>query len=174
MQDAQHDLSACQLGQPGERLDLRTASAINQVAGHMLSQCKRSFYILAPTWEECLFERDNITTGLYELARYSRNSDIRILLHSSDEAVRNNCRIVDLARRLSSYIDVRIQNKSFQSCSEAFMLADKRGVIYQGLSSRYDALADYHSPRLCESLTSNFLEMWAHSHRDPNFRQLHI
>jgi len=171
---SQASLTDLQLGGQSHRLELSSAADHNLVATHMLSQATRSLYIICPELDRKIFDQDNFSKALYDLARYSRNSDIRILLHDSSDAVRNGHSIVNLAKRLSSYIEVRLLDNDYKSFDEAFMIADKRGIIYQGRAKYYDAIAEHHHPRLAQELEKTFLDMWNHSHPDPNFRQLHI
>ena len=171
---SEESLIDLQLGGHSQRLDLSSAVDINLVASHMLSQATRSLYLICPELDRKIFDQDNFSSALYDLARYSRNSDIRILIHDSTDAIRNGHSLVNLAKRLSSYIEVRTLGDDYKSFDEAFMVFDKRGIIYQGRSKYYDAMAEHHHPRLAQELEKTFLDMWNHSHVDPNFRQLHI
>ena len=171
---SEESLVDLQLGGQSQRLTLSSAVDHNLVATHMLSQATRSMYLICPELDRQIFDQDNFSKVLYDLARYSRNSDIRILLHDSTDAIRNGHSIVNLAKRLSSYIEVRLLDTDYKSFDEAFMVVDKRGIIYQGRSRYYDAIAEHHHPRLAQELEKTFSDMWNHSHVDPNFRQLHI
>lgn len=168
------DLNDLQLIGYSKRLDLSSAEDINLVAAHMLSQTKRTFYIVARDLDRKIFDQDNISKTLFELARYSRNSDIRILVHDTTDAVRNGHSVIELARRLSSYVEVRLLGDDHKRFNEAFIVADKRGYIYQGMANRYDAIAEHHNPRMAQELENTFLDLWNHAEPDPNFRQLHI
>lgn len=171
---SEESLTDLQLGGQSQTLKLSSAADHNLVATHMASQARRSLYIVCPELDRKIFDQDNFSAALYDLARYSRNSDIRILLSDSTDAIRNSHRIVNLAKRLSSYIQVRLLSNDYASFAEAFLIADKRGIIYQRRAQHYDATAEHHHPRLAQELEKSFIDMWNHSLLDPNFRQLHI
>lgn len=167
-------LQSFELGDFGERLELHSAAEHNLVLSHMLEQTQRTCYILNRDLDRAVLHQDNIRTGLFNLARRGRFSDIRILAHDTDTAVRNGHILIDLAKRLSSYIEVRQVADDFKQFNEAFVILDKRGVIHQGQAHHYDAIAEYHNPRLASDLESTFEDIWNCSTIDHNFRQFHI
>lgn len=168
------DLTGLELGQSSPRLEINQAEEHNLVATHMLNQAQRQFYVVARDLDRKIFDRDNFSAALLQLARMSRYSDIRFLLHDTEDAVRYGHEVLRLAQRMSSYIQVCIIGDDHKQYNESFVLADRKGVIYRGLSNRYDALVEYNHPRLAAELQNTFDDMWAHAHTDPNFRQLHI
>ncbi|HEY5790081.1 MAG TPA: hypothetical protein VIX81_05610 [Gammaproteobacteria bacterium] len=140
----------------------------------LLGQARRKLLLFTRDLEPRVFDREEVYQAIRELATYSRYSEVRMLLFDSDRIVKDGHRLVDLARRLSSYIQIRLVPDDYKEIASSFMVVDDKGFLYRSLASQYEGVVDFSEPNRCRELTKLFGDVWEHSAPDPNLRRLHI
>ena len=131
----------------------------------------------------CIFTRD-LDPPLYDdlcfldavtaLATRSRFVQVRVLVQNSEKAVKYGHRLIELSRRLSSFIQLRRPHADYQDYNEAFLIADGVGLLHRALAHRYEATVDFKAPLQARLLLKFFDEAWDKSEPDPELRRLHI
>ncbi|MFV2061821.1 MAG: hypothetical protein ACC653_14135, partial [Gammaproteobacteria bacterium] len=99
---------------------------------------------------------------------------LRILIYQLEEFLSQNHQILELSRRLSTCISIKLLNKDQQHFNFSYILVDDEGVIYQEESDRYDSIIEYNNKRKNLELTRQFNEAWEHGVRDSNLYSLNI
>ena len=131
----------------------------------------------------CIFTRD-LDPPLYDdlcfldavtaLATRSRFARVRVLVQNSEKAVKYGHRLIELSRRLSSFIQLRRPHADYQDYNEAFLVADGVGLLHRALAHRYEAEVDFKAPLRARLLLKFFDEAWDKSEPDLELRRLHI
>ena len=103
-----------------------------------------------------------------------RGAKVQILVMDSDKAVRSGHRLVETMRRLSSFFEVRRVAENFRHHGEAFLLADRSGLVFRSNAERNEGIADTDSPQIVSRYLEFFDEVWVHSEPDPELRRLHV
>ncbi|RFA28336.1 hypothetical protein CAI21_12185, partial [Alkalilimnicola ehrlichii] len=86
----------------------------------------------------------------------------------------NRHRLVDLIRRLSSYLEVRVMGNEYREFNESFFVADRLAYLHRPTGDRFDGRVCFHDPLAARRLLGLFDEMWEYGTHDPNFRRLHL
>ncbi len=162
------------LGEDHEALTLMSLADNIAVVDAMTSQARRTLDLFTRDLEPRLYDREPFYQALRELAISSRNVEIRILLMDSDRIVKEGHRLINLGRRLSTYIKFRRVAEDYRDLPFSFLVADGRGYLYRSLAVQYGGEADFNNPYRARELGREFEEIWQHSQPDPNLRQLHI
>lgn len=162
------------LGDTREQLDLQTVEENRAVGIHMLGQARRTVNITSRNLDPRLYDDSDFIEAARQFAISSPKVVMRILVNDPDLAVKNGHRLIELMRRLSSFIEIRVQGKTFQDYNEASLVIDEQGYIYRLHADRYNAEADYCAPRRARELNKQFELMWQDSVTDPNLRRLHL
>jgi len=147
----------------------------NQLASITLTQqAHHSLEIVSRDFDHRIYDNEEFTNAVKDLATSSPKAKIRILLQDSDKAVKLGHRLVELARRLTSFIDIRIQSKRYKEFNEAWLIVDNKAWIKRPFSDKYMADIDYSAARQLREISKSFDAMWNEASHDPNLRRLSL
>ncbi len=152
---------------------LENPSHFQAAADHLLPQGRRTLRILAPELDFELLSRESVVSALATMVRVSPKTRIRILLADSSSAVQRGHLLIGLARRFTSYIDMRLLDDP-ESSGPAWLVLDERAVIWRpDYRSWKDGQVCGLDPRAGQ-LCREFDDLWERSLPDPELRRLHL
>ncbi len=140
----------------------------------LVRQAQRNLTIFTRDLDPALYDQMEFIEALTRLALAGPHARIRILALDPAAAVKRGHRLVELARRLSSYIQIRTPAEQHRNHAGALLIADDTGLVYRPLASRYEASASFHAPLEARRHLDNFNEAWEHAFTDPELRRLHL
>lgn len=135
---------------------------------------KRELALFSRDLEPLLYDRQEFITVVQALATRSRMSRIRMACIDPGASVRAGHRIIALAQRFSSYIEVRRASRDHENLKDTFLVADDTALLYRPLCTRYEGYADLHAPMEARERLRPFEEIWQQAEPDPEFRRLGI
>ncbi len=163
-----------QLGITDAELRVET-SAHNRVAALALAQqAKRSLHIYTRDLDPPVFDQQPFIQTLTALATRSRYARILILVQNTEHAVKDGHRLVELSRRLSSFVELRKPHSDFHEYNQAFLIADEIGLLRRPIADRYNGTLNFKAPMAAREYIGFFNQVWERSESDPNLYQLHI
>ena len=148
-----------------------------QAADHALAlaqSAERSLLIITRDLDHALYDNEPFIDAISALARGHRMAQIRILLHDSNYVIKHGHRLLTLAQRITSKLEIRKPGREHQSFTEALLLADSRGYLRRPLADRYEGVVNYNAPARSRELSDTFEEIWTHAQPDPQLRRLHL
>lgn len=160
------------LGEAGEPLAFDDSATQRALTAAMAEQARRSVLIYTPDLERLVYDDEGVLAALRRLAREAPAPAVRILVQSSDTAVKSGHRLVETARRAISGIQVRRPPADLADDPQGFFVADARGVIHRPVAERHQGSASFNDPRRARELCQHFETVWARSEPDPEFRVL--
>lgn len=140
----------------------------------VVKSAKRSLSIYSQNLDAAVYDRIEFLDAVKKLILTHKFSRIQILLESPVEAIKNGHRLIELARRFSSFFEIRRVSQEYAGRKDAFLIADETGVVYRLNAQRWEGIADTHAPRIAQKYLDQFEEVWQHSEPEPEFRQLLI
>jgi predicted GNAT family N-acyltransferase len=173
-QDLFEDLSLARLGNTSELFHLHTAEDHQIHATSMVRQAKRHLSLFTQTLEPQIFDTPPFVDAVKQLAMRSRFSRIRILLQDNTLAVQQGHRLVELAQRLSSAIEIRIPGDEYLEYAENFMVVDDLGYVHRKQAQNLLATACYNDRYRVNRLLSVFDEAWEYGVPDRELARLHL
>ena len=162
------------LGSAHELLALGGVEPIREVSADLVRQARRELRIFTRDLDARIYDQQDFLDAVKGLALNSSQSRIRILLQDDQPAVKNGHRLIEIARRLTSSIAIRIPIAEYRHHAASFLVADSSGYVYRELSTVYEATADYHGPLEAQPLIAFFDEVWERSLPDPELRRLYL
>lgn len=168
------NLEQMQLGKDPEPILVATSGDNRIAAVALVKQGRRYLHIFSRDLDPAVYDTTTFVSAVRELATYSRYSQIRILVQNSERIAKHGHRLVQLAHRLSSFIQVRKPARDHQALSEAFLVVDKLGLLHRKMSDRYDGVVNFNAPLEAAALVRFFDEVWDRSEPDPELRRLYI
>ncbi|MEW8506376.1 MAG: GNAT family N-acetyltransferase [Candidatus Thiodiazotropha sp.] len=168
------DLSLAQLGKSGELFQLQTMEDHQIHAVSMVRQAKRYLSIFSQTLDPQIFETFPFVDAAKQLAMRSRFSRIRILLQDNSLVLQQGHRLVELAQRLSSAIEIRIPGEEYLDYPENFILVDDSGYVHRKQAANILGSACYNDRYRVNRLQTVFDEAWEYGVPDRELARLHL
>lgn len=162
------------LGKNPEQRLLEDGEALRAAADALLEQARLSVRIHAPALDPAVLDREEPIAALARLTR-QRRARIRVLFHDAHGAIRQGHRLIDLARRFPSYVELRKISEEDREREDAWMVADDSGLVYRPEAARLAAAHTcFHDLGMAPKLARDFDDWWERASPDPELRQLFI
>ncbi len=162
------------LGEDETTISATIASEHRDLALSMTQQATRGILIFTRDLDPAVYDTPEFLEAASTLARRSPHSYVRILVQDSARASREGHRLVSLAQRLSSRVEIRKPPREYQEYNQAFFIADETGYIRRPLADRYEGVARFKDRLAARELALFFREVWERSHADRQLRRLHV
>jgi len=148
--------------------EVRTASV--QVA----SRATRLLAMYTQDLEPQVYDQPKFIDAIKKLVLARGYAKVRVLLADPARAVYESSRFIGLARRITSYIEIRHAHTDFRSNKAAFLIADDRAVVYRSDASRWDGIVELNDPAVARRYLDYFDQAWLGSAPHAETRQLHL
>ena len=162
------------LGVSEAPFEVTTRDALAQACLALTSQARRSLDIISRHLDPPLYDNDAFVAAVKQLALSHPNARIRLFILDPRPLIGQGHRLIELATRLTTLIEIRTPSLQHRSFNEASLIADKLGYVRRQFSDRYEAEVDFCNRRRAAALTERLDEMWERGQRDANFRRLHL
>ena len=151
------------------------SSEDNQTAAiRLVAQGSRSLDIFSRDLEARIFDNMEFADAVRALAVKTRDMHVRILVIDPDPIIKRGHRLVELARRLTSHLEIRKVHEDYCNNPESYLVVDNRGLLHRKLASRYEAVVNFNNPMTATELHHQFSEMWERSKQYMDFKRLYI
>ncbi|MCG8394510.1 MAG: hypothetical protein MI745_15635 [Pseudomonadales bacterium] len=140
----------------------------------LVCACRRSLWLRVPELDALTADRQ-VCEAIKALALSSERVDIRIQYDNQENAVRNGHRLIHLARRLPSRIQLRQSQYDDQDNQQCFAIGDRTGLFEASgwpRPGRIDLCA-HRLPR-APRLARQFQEEWERASASPELRELRL
>jgi hypothetical protein len=151
-----------------------TLSSCKQLTTSMLSQAENKVSILSHHLDSAIFDDEDVREAISKLARKNHRSEIRLLVADERPLVSQTQRLIELMRRLSSRISLKVINKAYPYDNSSMILVDRYGVMFQKDNSVYDGFANFNDPGRVKQLSEIFDTLWGHAADSQEMRQLKL
>lgn len=168
------DLAQLRLGESTQTIALKDRADNQTLATALVQQARRSLEIFSRDLEADIYDRPAFVDAVKTLALQGSQARIRILLQDADPVVRDGHRLVEMMRRLSSYIEIRQPHYDYREYNESFLIADGSGLLHRRVADRYEGTAGFHLPPRARELGNFFDEVWLRSESHSALRRLHL
>lgn len=141
----------------------------------MATQAGRRINIFSQDLDSSILDDDSFCDALRTfVVEHNRAAQVRILVQRPQTAIRQGHRLVELARKLSSFVEIRRPASQHASVADAFLTFDNSSYIHRELGDRPEGKACYQDSLRTLELNRRFDEIWAMAEPEPEFRRLGI
>lgn len=133
-----------------------------------------SIEMLSRELDPDIYDTEAFVALVRALAVSRSRARVRILVQNPGAAVARGHRLIDLAQRLSSFVEIRKPAKQHEDCNEAMLIVDGLAYVYRLQADRFEGVANPDGPRRARLLRARFDEIWQYAETDPNFRRLSL
>ena len=166
------DLTAMKLGVDAGEMAVDDQTQVLEAVRAIVDGTRREIALVSRHLDRRVFEDDAIVEAFKRVATRGRGARIRLFVLDPEPVVRNGHRLVDLAQRVSSHMQIRIPGRAHRRFNESWLLADTYGYMRLRFADRYEGSVDFNDRRTVRDLTERFDEMWEAGREDPNLRRL--
>lgn len=168
------DPKLCRLGESVGEFAVATREDNRSAAALLATQARRQIELLSAELEPVLYDQTAFIEALSQLPIGNPRARIRVLAKDFERAIQQGHRLVELSRRLSSYVEIRKVHSDYQAYHETFFLVDDYGLLHRRHSPRYEGVFSCKAPLEVRRLRAYFDEVWDRSETDADLRRLHL
>lgn len=151
---------------------LNTQIEFREAACELATRARLELCVLSHALEREVYGHSDFVAAVRALATRHRLARIRILIHSPEWASRSGHRLVELARRLSSFIELRQLNEQDRQLVSEVLIADEHTLLYRESPDTMQSRFSPDEPRQAGPWLRRFEGLWAGGEAVPGLRQL--
>ncbi len=170
-----HEFANHRLGETSEDgIKVTTREENAEAALELVKQTKQKLAIISHELDPLVYDQLDFLDALRKLVTNNRYVDVRIIVFEPELIVRKGHKLLDLAGKVSSFIEMRKVSSKYKSFNESVLIADEIGYLYRESIERYKGKVNFNSKRESKHLLDVFDNMWETAKPDPNLRRMHI
>lgn len=161
-----------ELGKTGEVVPIDTVDHHRDAAVRMAQQVRTSLSIVSRLLDPPVYDTPEFAETLTQTILRNRHLKVRVLVWDPLAVVQRGHRLLELAGKLSSFIELRKPGIEHRDFNGSILLADDCGYLVRQSAERYEGSLNFNDRALSKSLLDAFEEMWAKGTPDPNLRRM--
>jgi hypothetical protein len=162
------------LGEDSELLYIHDIETLLPVVLSMSQQAHRHIRLFSHDLDRTIFTSKEIVEAFTRLAASSPHAYIHILLQNTSGLIHQGHPLLGLARRISSYIEIRVTDIMHRNIEGNFYLFDDEGWVRRDHPKEYHGEANFSDSRNVRDFGHRFTTMWEQGDPDPHLRRMNI
>ena len=154
----------------GTRSILSNLDEYRAAVAEIATRARRTLSIYTPDLEPQIYDHDSFLEPVKRLVLARSHARLRVLISDPGRAVREGNRFMMMARRLTSYIDLRNVASEYRSNPCSFIIADDKAIVFRQQCSRWEGMVDFDDIAIVKRYLAFFDEVWAGSLIQPEMR----
>jgi predicted GNAT family N-acyltransferase len=141
----------------------------------LLADARHEIAIYSRDLDPVLLDLPPILDAIKRVALSGRRARVRILVQEPRKPLADGHRLLALAQRLPSLIELRTPHEEHdRQYASAFLINDRRGYLFRTLASRHEGEGSTYAPGRHAQLREYFDQVWERSVPSEELRQLAI
>lgn len=141
---------------------------------NMLAQARKQIWLISDTISSPLLNDDSVRDSLLRLAKRNAKADIKILLEDDKKGAGHFNPTLELAQKLTSFIEIRAIPKSAKKPNEMITTVDFTGGIFRKDLNNYAGFAHYNNHLIAQRLRDKFEQYWQYAQPSMQLRRLSL
>ena len=162
------------LGETSLEFEVGSLAEASAVAQALAAQARRTLLLHTEDLEPAIYDESAFLDAVTRLSHAHSQSRIWILIQDSRKVVQHGHRLIEIARRMSSSIQLRRPAEQYRNYHESFLLADGCGYLHRPIAARYEGTANFHDPGKVADFEKYFMEVWDRSEQDEEIKRLYL
>ena len=150
------------------------AVAVREAAIELIGGFQSSLAIVSDRLNPNLYNDADLVDCLREQLLDRHRATVRILIHQPRLAVTNSPRLIALARRMSSQIELRVPDKDPNETTASLLIADRYALLYRPSAERWEATLTQKSPVRVKDRLDHFEAQWIAAIPSPELRDFRV
>jgi N-acetylglutamate synthase-like GNAT family acetyltransferase len=141
---------------------------------NMLSQAQKQIWIISDNITTPLLNDEIVRDSLLRLAKRNAKAEIRILLEDDKKGAGHYNPTIELAQKLTSFIEIRTIQKGAKKPNEMITTVDFNAGIFRKDLNNYTGFAHYNNHLIAQRLRDKFEHHWQFAKPSMQLRRLSI
>ena len=154
----------------GTRSILSNLEEYRAAIAEVVTRANRTLSIYTPDLEPQIYDHDLFLEPVKRLVLARSHARLRVLISNPGRVSRDGNRFMMMARRLTSYIDLRNVASEYRSNPCSFIVADDKAIAYRQQCSRWEGIVEFDDITIVKRYLAFFDEVWAGSLIQPEMR----
>jgi hypothetical protein len=159
---------------PAKRVILSSLDEVRDASVQVVSLATRLLAMYSQDLDPLVYDQPKFIDAVKKLVLARGYAKVRVLLADPARTVYESSRFIGLARRITSYIEIRHAHADFRSDRASYLIADERAVVYRPDAGRWDGILELNDPAVARRHLDAFDEAWLGSTPHAETRQLHL
>lgn len=164
----------CKLGVVNTPTEVTTQQENHAATLQLLRQARHRICIYAPNLDPSIYHKTDVRDTLRQLATRNHHLKIQILVEDIQKIVQDGHLLIELSRRISSYMQIRNIHPDYTDATQSYLLVDGVGILIREDYNRYEGQIHFNAPLLGKQYQTSFTQAWEHGKVDANVRRLHL
>lgn len=121
---------------------------------------QRLISIMTPDLEPELYDQPLLLETLKHFVLSRSFAKVRVLLRDQARLSAGDNHFVAMARRLTSYLEIRIRGPQHSELHSAYCIADDRAILYRLRADRWDGIATFNNIPVARQYLAEFDRVW--------------
>jgi len=134
------------------------------------ASARRALAIYTQDLEPLLYDHEPFLEAIKHLVLARSHARVRVLIADPTRAIRDGNRFVAMARRLTSYIDLRHVPKEMRNNPAAFLVADNNASVFRPDASAWVGIAAMSDLASAAKHLAYFDSMWRAADSDLEYQ----
>lgn len=156
------------------RLRLDGQQAIRSACAELARAARRELVIFSRDLDPRYYDDLPFLAEIQRLALERPQLPVRALVMEPRAPISQGHRLIELARRLTSRVQIRKVADDDRDRIDAYLVADRRGYCLRPLADQREAFHAPDSPAEARRLCADFERMWELAEPDTELRRLHL
>jgi hypothetical protein len=143
---------------------LTSLAEVRQTTAAVIATGQRLISIFTPDLEPQLYDDPKVIEVIKRFVLSHSFAKVRVLLRDHTRHTGSGSRFMSMARRLTSYLELRILVPQFHHLTASYCISDDRGIVYRMRADRWDGIAAVNSPPVARQYLREFDAAWLASH----------
>lgn len=140
----------------------------------MLSQARKQIWLMSDAITSPLLNDENIRNSLLRLSKRNAKAEIKILLEDDKKGAGHYNPTIELAQKLTSFIEIRTIPKSAKKPNEMITTVDFNAGIFRKDLNNYTGFAHYSNHLVAQRLRDKFELYWQYAQPSLQLRRLSL
>lgn len=139
---------------------LSTLAEVRQSTAAVAATGQRLISIFTPDLEPPLYDSPQVIEVIKRFVLAHSFAKVRILVRDHTRHSGSGNRFMSMAKRLTSYLEMRILVPEHAHLSCSYCIADDRGIVYRMRADRWEGIAAVNSPPVARQYLQEFDLAW--------------
>jgi hypothetical protein len=155
---------------PGTRSILASLDEYRGAVSEIATRARRSLSIYTTDLEPQIYDHDLFLEPMKRLVLARSHARLRVLISNPGRVSREGNRFMMMARRLTSYIDLRNVAPEYRNNPCSFIVADDKAIAYRQNAGKWEGIVEFDDASIVKRYLAYFDEVWSGSLIQPEMR----
>jgi hypothetical protein len=146
-----------------ERRVLTTTAQVQAAAIEIANSAERSLVLFSHGLEPAIYDQLEFIDAVTRLVLAHRYARMRALVVDPTPLVQDDHKLVELGRRLVSFVQFRRVHRDYRDREDGFLIADDHSVLHLANASQPHGGVSFNDRHLAHKLLREFEEIWTRS-----------